>query len=308
MMVFFNELSAKESPHVDGARRLMKDFMLLYKKAASAGFTDLKTTENLMGNYIAPEYTLAKWMEDNEVDQEMRLLFKSVALRSPFVQELILVYEDLEATEFSLEGTPVLAFAAGLAYDGLVMSLDNDDRWNNHSVTITVKRLRMDSTILESRKPVAHISRDAHVDSLSDWFLAKKRASVPNGKILWLRRHDLFPHLLISPRVRRFVESLGQDEPLFGQIINRIFELENYFADWHDGPFDCEAIPSKATPESPSRLAAYRDALTILCSDGIAREFTWHLRYTPNAGRIYFHPDSDSRKCHIGYIGPKIGA
>ena len=50
-------------------------------------------------------------------------------------------------------------------------------------------------------------------------------------------------------------------------------------------------------------LAAAR---TFLCPDGEERLFSWHVRYTPGAGRIHFLPLGPREGCLIGYIGHKL--
>ena len=85
-----------------------------------------------------------------------------------------------------------------------------------------------------------------------------------------------------------------------------MFELEDYSKKWIRGYFDSEALPSKATPESTSRLNKFTEKLTFACPDNTNRLFSWHLRFTPGAGRIYFFPVDNLKKIIIGYIGYKI--
>jgi len=89
-------------------------------------------------------------------------------------------------------------------------------------------------------------------------------------------------------------------------IVKRLSELESYYSTWKNGIFTGDNFPSKVTSESESRRGRFKMKLIIICPDGGAREFSWHLRYTPGAGRIHFAPDNSKRIFFIGYIGPKI--
>ena len=46
--------------------------------------------------------------------------------------------------------------------------------------------------------------------------------------------------------------------------------------------------------------------LTIKCPDTKERLFSWHLRMTPGAWRLYFSEELGPGKIIIGYIGIKL--
>ncbi|MCW6035527.1 hypothetical protein K4A83_04460 [Spirulina subsalsa FACHB-351] len=93
---------------------------------------------------------------------------------------------------------------------------------------------------------------------------------------------------------------------MFGQVRKRLFELETAAKEWKGGAFDyLNTLPSKATPESESRLRQFTSRLTIPCPDGEQRLFSLHLRLTPGAWRLYFFP-VQSAQIIVGYIGLKI--
>ena len=69
---------------------------------------------------------------------------------------------------------------------------------------------------------------------------------------------------------------------------------------------DCNKIVSKATPESPATLEMYGLERTFHCHDGVLRVFSWHVRVTPGAWRLYFYPLPGEHKFIIGYIGSHL--
>ena len=99
---------------------------------------------------------------------------------------------------------------------------------------------------------------------------------------------------------------IHENHPQFNQIKKRLFEMEDYCRDWKSASFDLKKISSKVTPESDTRLEQFQDRLTILYADEKKRLFSWHFRYTPGAGRIYFYPVAETKKIHVGYIGLKL--
>jgi hypothetical protein len=90
------------------------------------------------------------------------------------------------------------------------------------------------------------------------------------------------------------------------QVIKRLLELEDCCQNWKSGAFDLDSLPSKASPESKSRLKQFQEELTFECPDGITRTFSLHVRMTPGPWRLYFLTDLRPGKIIIGYIGSKI--
>ncbi len=95
-------------------------------------------------------------------------------------------------------------------------------------------------------------------------------------------------------------------DPILQQVKKRLFELEQYCQIWTTGSFNKNLLPSKTTPESDSRIKEFRQQLTIECPDGKKRLFSWHLRITPGAWRLYFSEELGPRKIIISYIGLKL--
>lgn len=93
---------------------------------------------------------------------------------------------------------------------------------------------------------------------------------------------------------------------MFRQVMKRLFELEEYCQSWTGGPFNKNALGSKATPENESRLRDFAEQLNIRCPDGQSRLFSWHLRMTPGPWRLHFSEDLGPGRIIVGYIGHHI--
>ena len=307
MDLFFNELSLMEADHPQTAKVWLADLIKLFQISQTKGCKGLKTSNDIWEKRIAPNYTIVNWLNDNSVDRELRLLFKIHALKYPFIDDLIEKRNEGGARLFDFKYKDRYAKGLGAAYlfDSLAISCDSSSEWDCTYIFIKVICLE-DDEITETTQEVKHCSKPIHIENLNDWIKQKATPSVPNGTILWLKRNLLFPNLFFCENVKDQIIHLNDSHPEFIQIKKRLFELEDYCQQWDQGQFNAAVLPSKVTPESASRLQELETKLTFFCPDNISRPFSWHSRYTPGAGRIYFLPENNLRKIFIGYIGRKI--
>lgn len=309
MDIFFNELSVKEASNKETAKEWMANLMAVYNKAQRKGFKELKTTEAFINITLAPGYKLIDWIHDPSIDRELRRLFQIKVSKSPFIENL-LVKKDEEVDllhEFKRKGRMAAGLGAAYLFDSLAVSFDNSSEWDNHLIELDISEyFEEEEKIIQFTEKIKHSSKLIHLDYLKEWIENKKKHSIPNGKLLWLKQKELFPHLKFCENVESQISFLTNVNPEFNQVIKRLFELESYCSRWKSGIFTGEGFPSKVTPESESRLTKFKDKLIILCLDGESRLFSWHARYTPGAGRIHFAPDNSKKVIYIVYIGPKI--
>ena len=282
--------------------------MSAYIKAQEKGFKELKTIEMFINITLSPNYKLIDWLYDDSIDRDARLLFKTKVSKSPFIENLLARKEDegQKLHEFNYKNSKAAGLGAAYLFDSLAISFDNSCEWDTHLIELDVIEYSKEEHISQSSEEVKHIAKLLHLERLNDWIEDKKKYSVINGKLLWLKRKELFPHLVFSKSIENQVTFLTGSQPEFHSIVKRLFELEKYCSYWKTGSFAGEDLPSKVTPESESRLAKFKERLTVMCPDGESRLFSWHARYTPGAGRIHFAPDNSKKIIYIGYIGPKI--
>ena len=273
------------------------------------GFKELKTTETFLISSLAPGYNLHDWLNDQTVDRDTRHLVKTKVSKHPFIEQ-ILEQKDNEGNrlwEFKYRDRGAAGLGAAYLFDSFAVSFANSEEWDTHLLELHVSEYSEEEDgIVQSTGNVRHGSKPGHLDYLAPWLEERKRKSIANGKLLWLKRQDYFPHLLFCMSVENRLSSLSGSEPGFHAIVKCLFAFEEYCSTWKTGVFTGDGFPFKATTESASRLARFRNELTLLCPDNEVRLFSWHLRYTPGAGRIHFFPDNSKKIIYIGYIGPKI--
>lgn len=309
MELYFNELSVRPADRREIGWRWLTNLVNIYKVACGKGFKGVRISGTLLEEQIAEDYTFGQWLNDPGVERDTRLLFMTQFLKYPFIEDVLeqKASNGSRLYEFKYRNKAAKGLRAAFLFDSLALSLASDADWNTSAIGITVSCCsEEEADIVKSDESVRHVRSLTHFDDLEEWILGKKKASVPNGKILWLKRRELFPHLLFSENVKGQIESLTKNNPGFVQVRKRLFALGVYFSNWQEGPFNINDLPANITPESERRLNKLRQKLTLMCEDGKSRLFSWHLRYTPGSGRIYVFPHEETRMCHVGYIGPKI--
>lgn len=309
MDLFFNELSIKESNDKEAGKRLMTGLIDVFRKARSMGLNDLKTTEAFVTFPLAPGYSINDWLFDKSIDLELRRLIRIRATNLPYYIEQLVDQKDDEQNllhEFKYKEQKAMGLGAAYMFDSFAVSFANSSEWDCHLLDLNVVQCTDNDLINVTVEQVKHASKTEHLDFFTECLIEIKRRQIANGKLLWLKRNEYFPHLIFLKDVEKQVDSLTGNELEFHIIKKRLFELEDYCSTWISGAFTLENFPSKVTPESESRRSNFKDELKKMCPDGIEREFSLHLRYTPGAGRIHFFPDNSRKKVLIGYIGLKI--
>lgn len=305
----FNELSlADPAADIAAARQwvdgLVQTLLALASHGANSPLLGIDGLHNLP---LANDYPLAKWLNDHAVAREQRTY-----LRSKLTQAAPLVGGDIggpgdetDLWDFQHAGRSAVGLGTAVRLGGLAVSILSSAQWDHPELEIRVTRLGADDKIAESAVAVRSAARPGHVDAHAGW-LSDSRRTVRDFADLWARRATLFASLEFCDSVRDQLQAISPGNPAWHAIAKRLWELEDYFSGWSQGAFVPEAMPCKTTPESHATLEQYGAPRTFLCPDGQHRVFSWHCRFTPNAGRIHFLPNVATRRCIIGYIGSKL--
>jgi len=215
--------------------------------------------------------------------------------------------------EYLYGGAPCQGLAAAADLDLLCLSFRSDAAWDTKDVTITRRTLDEAAEPLDEQLSVRHASISDHLGHHRQWMAEctsrieeKRLREIISAGELWERRTELFPNLAFCAATYSQLEELFLNASRLRHVYSRLRELNRATGRWdRSGPFDHHQF-SKATPESESRRQTFDNKLAIECPDGVTRSFTWHVRFTPDAGRLYYHPDQSTGCCYIGYIGLKI--
>jgi hypothetical protein len=306
----FNELSTR--PHavdIPAARERMTTAVSTIAGAVRFGVKPiLRINEEFQNTLLAPNYLLAQWRNDPEVERDLKVFFNGVQARTPFLRDIsdTEVIDRVERSEFKYKGETAIGLGVASLIEGLAISFISDEEWNNPVILLSVDTLDDAGEILSETLEIVHACNLDHVDEHEGWIRNRIRTGVRDGADLWNRREELLPFLSLCENVRGQLQRLGSNNPMLRPVMKRLLELNAYASHWEEGMFDPSALPSKVSPESASTIRQYENERSFQCPDGVTRLFSWHARLTPEAWRLHFFPDLDRRTIIIGYIGPKL--
>ena len=310
MQAFLNELSIPHLSTPQEVRLLFSDLFTVYKQVRNYGIKEIKVKATFLEHEFADTYTFQSWIGDRETDADLRTLLIGVFTTAPFIEDISVKYEEdknkIIETFFEEERCYGLGLASNLMFDTVSFSFNIKQEWANEEYEITANLIQEieDGSFVEMSDTglAKNISTLAHGTAHLDFLKLKVHQSLPNGTLLWEKRKELFPNLDFCAKVQSQISELQSGNPEFGQILTRLFDLQNFAVNWDGSPIKPADFVSRVTPESATRLKKFSDELTIVCPDGNSRLFNWHSRYTPGAGRIHFFPISEGKLIYVGSI------
>ncbi|MDO3411570.1 hypothetical protein QWJ34_17535 [Saccharibacillus sp. CPCC 101409] len=310
MELVFNDLCLNVPlENVEKARLKMDQFIKLMAAFFKAmGSKDLRTNENFIHLELASDYRIIQWINDSSVDKEAKRFFKSSITRKPYINDHkeSHIYSKFLSSDFFHNGLKCEGIGIAHLLEAISISLESKSEWNRDYLKIQFIEIDEENDIQENIIYVRHASKIEHLDSHRS-YITEVRALEYRDNIEWRDQLDVtFPNLLFCEHAKLQLSKYKKGEPILKQIQIRLFELNSHFQDAKERGADYSNIPSKTTPESKATLDAYKEEHTFRCPDGKGRTFSWHVRMTPGAGRIFFLYEEDVGKCIIGHIGNKL--
>jgi len=306
----FNELSARTlAPDISTARQWMSELIRTMVAAKGCGLKGIRIQADFHAMILAESYPLSRWRNDPEVNKDERTFLRTLATKTPLSVDIpdieIKIKVEDPGCELSLQGIQSESFKVAYYLETLVISLHSELLWNASRINLDLIEIDENGELIEESVEVLHASQKNHVLEHADWIKKRQQTAVVDGWELWNRRAELFSSLEFCDRVSQQIESLV-DPKMLRQVVRKLFELDELSKSWTDGALNLDNLPSKASPESESRLKQLREQLNIQCLDGKKRIFSLHIRMTPGAWRLHFCTELGPGKIIIGYIGPKI--
>lgn len=311
LVVAWNELAERPlAPNPAAARERMNRLVdTLAKLRTGVGRLGprptLRCAEDFYNRDLATDYTVARWQSDT--DRDRLKLFRLFATASPFLLKSSEGGDVREqyVSEATCGGDRAEGLHSAWLWNGIAVSLASDGRWDATSIAIEVATMDDAGALSSVAERVRHASSPAHVSAHDPWFEEQARLSVADASDLWSRRDALFPNLEFCGQVEAKLRTFDAGSPQFRQIMVKLFALDRAFRDWDRTPIHPDFGPGLCTPETPQTLKDERDDHTATRTTGEEVLFSWHLRFTPDAGRIFFAGDPALGRGIIGYIGRK---
>lgn len=305
--LLLNELSLSEpAPDRVSARARVEGLLATVRAATGEGLNRvLRTCQDFWGTPLSEGYTVAHWLQDAEVDLELRRLLKAFASKGPFIDELL---ESSDAESGTLSET-CAAGRSGKAL-GLATRLDAPlvsagvEPWETDPLTVESLVISDDgsSSAVES---VCNLFGTSTVEARRDWIRGRLRNQLRTGSAVVERMTEVLQRLDLTDGAREQLLALTGNEQPFPFVVKHLMALDAHARGWTQGHF-LEGFPFDCSDESDQTLAQFAAERTFLCPDGERRLFRLHSKVRVGEWRVYFIPDRESGRVTVGYIGPHL--
>lgn len=314
----FNELCLQRpraaNPEVNKhtAHSWMQQFGDVITRARRYGIKALRVNEGFFNLELVPDYKIADWTRNREIDRELTQRIRSAATAYDELTDGRQTIEDKELSfDFRYQGERADGLGYAILLESIAVSLDTESCWQTHEIEVEVEELREvedDLKIVSTTERSKHASHPDHLDNHRDWVQTERYATgIQNGINLLSKLNDWFPDLVFIAHVQEQIKGLNGGTPQLRQIVCRLFELNNYCQSWNSGGFDKTKLRNVSPEGKTVRADAdLRNKRVFKLPDGREEFFEWHLRLTPDAWRLYFLPDAVNRRFYIGYVGPHL--
>lgn len=308
-----NELSLRPlaSDMYDARQRMVALMQTIVLATRSGVKKVLRTASTLHAEELAPAYPVARWLNDPQVDRDTQRFFRTLTTKAPFLADVNdkEMENIFDLSDFFYEDKQAIGLGVAFLLDSLAVSLRSDPCWYDSHIKLKISQLDVDGVIAEIFEDIPHASSGSHITEHLTWINERlrqdARAEIREGLDIWQHKEEWFPHLYFCVQVKEQLSTLLKGDLMLKPVLKRLYELEDFCNNWLEGPFDHTKMVSKATPESTLTLEMYSKERTFVCPDGLSRTFSWHIRMTPGAWRLYFYPLPD-HKLIIGYVGKKL--
>jgi hypothetical protein len=303
-----NELSLVSAENDYTARQWMSGLVqTIIAAVASGAERSLRLQdENFYSIEVAPEYTVGSWCRDSQADREERRYLMSLATKAPLIKDLPpTLLENIGLSEAFCEGDSAGGLGVAFLLESLALSLPSSERWSQSKIVLRFVTLHEEESESEVEEVVRHASRAEHVEEHKEWFQELQRQTVEDGEALWEQREEIFPSLVFCIETEEQIRRLGAGHPMFHALRKKLFELEDYCQGWTEGSFNKDELHN-ASPESEATMKQYAQERTFQTATGEEYTFSWHLRMSPGAWRLYFAPSVGPGRMLIGYVGPHL--
>lgn len=265
----------------------------------------IRTTSDFTLRCLAEGYSVAEWVRDKAGTKEKKLYFLTYATKSPYIESF---YTDNEQNDelFEFRFETDIAHGLGLAYlwNSSSISISGDQRFSQENVCLSECRVTPQE---ESYRTVSALTFSTTQQVLlhKEGILAKLRGTILNGKFLIENAYEMLSHLSFCQKAIEQILELRGSEQYFHEVVNHLFILNKTMLEWSGGSFSPE-LDFSTESESTMSNREYAQKRFFLCKDEIERKFKLHSKIKSANKRIYFFPDTEQKKVHIGYVGDHL--
>lgn len=303
--VFFNELSARGSVDEANVKQTIEDLLLCLKHLHSHN-VDSVIVDGAIGKYfVSNKRSIFHILGDKNVLDNDSATFLIEYFQEEYQLREEIEDNDIVSAKCGEHDAVGLALASDELNKGVALSFSHAG-WDKEGYNLQMEVLDENGDVTKKITSVANASTEVSL-KLYDELFPKTTIQVPeSGKLLFFELANLFPCLDFSAAAQNFIKRC-QSKMITSQIFWKLYDLNKVASIFEGKPFEQKMFASKASPESATRESM--SELDVKFEDDVVRHCSWHLRYTPGAGRIHFSSDAgDGKTIYVGYVGQKIKA
>lgn len=301
--VYFNELSARGSVDEANMKQTIEDLLLCLKHLHSHN-VETVTVDGAIGPYlISNNRTIYQILGDKNLLDNDSATFLMEHFQEDFQLKEEIEDNDVVSAKYQGQDAAGLTLASNDLNKGVALSFSHAG-WDEKAYNLQLEVLDENGDIQELTTTAANASTKESLSFYDGLFPASSLQVPETGKLLFYEINDLFPNLVFSADAKNFIKRC-QSKITTAQVFWKLCDLNKVAITFGGKSFEKKMFTSKASPESASR--ENMSELDVMFDDCKVRHCSWHLRYTPGAGRIHFSSDlGDGKTIYIGYIGQKI--
>jgi hypothetical protein len=304
----FNELSV-ESTNNDKfqARDLISELVMTLQASTKAGVSRIfRTRDDMNSIELAPEYSIAKWRNDPDVERELKSFLRSLNNRSPYCDNTIAAIQaqfDLADVSFNGQKSEGLRFAA--ITQSIAISLASSPEWDKSTLLLDLEEIEPDGEMIFSKIEIKHASSTRHIEEITPWIREQISSDIEDGRQLWLDRSKLFDRIDFCDCVEKQLIDILAGDPKLIHIVNILSTLNQKCQSWDTGSLSLEGLDESGESESTMNNSNFRKKRTFRCPDGQERVFDRHIKLKFCNWRIHFLAETSGRVI-IGYVGTHL--
>lgn len=303
--VYFNELSARGSVDEVNIKQTMDDLISCLRHLHNHN-VDAVIADRSIGQYlISSKRKIYQILGDKNVmdNDSVSLLIECFQEDNQLREEI--EDNDIVSSKCREQDAVGLTLASDYLNKSMALSFSHAG-WDETEYNIQLEVLDENGDIRELTTTAANASTEEFLRFYDGLFPSSSIQVPETGKLLFLELANIFPCLDFSVGAKNFIKRC-QSKVTTAQIFWKLYDLNKVASIFEGKPFEKKMFASKASPESGTR--ENMSELNVMFEDGIIRHCSWHLRYTPGAGRIHFSSDAGNGKTiFVGYVGNKINA
>lgn len=302
MNAYFNELSFTPYPDRNAAKDGLRTLVDCLKQLDQFGIKNVMRSSLIDHKCLVGDESYLRMLDDKKlIDEDMKsvLINRMETLEPEDELENKYLTTSMQYDSWDCKG---LGWASGELENIVALSL-HPQIWDRSTYNVTVARLDDEAQEYKVNTTTRNIAAQGHVE-VHRPFLSSLRVIPRNGKIMSKVLERSFPNLVFSRTAFIQIKELKSEDAIV-QIYFRLQEMQRVAATFN-GPFSPFDFPTKTTPESETREKQLASRLTFKFSQDKTYLCSWHMRFTPGAGRIHFYHEPSEKRIYVGYVGDKI--